>query len=373
MLKVVIRLLFCTLSFVVSLGELRAQTIISLSGGGWDLDGVAVQEGAGGIVSWTQTNRFTNVTIAAKVGGLFGTPAVGSGSAFLTRRVGPGTTTNDELASVSFPFPAAATNVVLFTGLTLDPGTWFLTIAGDPGSWGPNWLLSCRSDFAYADGVTLGTGYTFYGSAPYRPAAENFGSDAMFYHFVVIAGTNGVPEERPVTPHDRNRGPVAQEQSFTVRENESISFRFDASDPEGDPFEIAILGSPWMGNLTAKGFGGSLTALRCFPQTEVTYTPWVDDVGNDIIEFAASDHTGHSSNRVLVKVLPPALTISCANGVVQLQWTAKSPAWLVGFASSPDVIDWEPLDVAPVVEGDKLVVRAPASASPRFFRLQRYF
>jgi hypothetical protein len=372
MLKAVIRLLFCILFTAVWCSKLHCQTIISLGTGSRNPVLLNLHQGAGATASWTQTNRFTNVTITAKVGGVVENPATGSGSAFLTRRIGWDATTNDELARVSFAFPTLATNVVLFTGLTLESGTWYLTIAGDAEASLPSWLANCKTEFTYADGVTLGTTYIFDESASYVPASDTRAlASPEFLHFSVVAGTNGLPEERPLTPDDLNQGPVTREQSFTVRENESLTFRFDAFDPEGDPFEVSLIFDPRWGTVTAERFG-SLEGMACFPLTELTYTPSPDTVGDDVLEYYAQDHTGSSTSRVLIKVLPPALTISCANGTVELQWTAKSPAWQVEFANSPNAADWETLDVAPVVEGDKLVVRAAALASPRFFRLQRF-
>src|SRR3954466_6097924 len=95
---IVLRVLSFALLFVCFLSprELRAQSILSISGndnsGGW----VVIYNGQGYATSWNQTNRYTNVTITARLGS-FGVRQQ-TGRAYLTRRVGPGTTVADEIA-----------------------------------------------------------------------------------------------------------------------------------------------------------------------------------------------------------------------------------------------------------------------------------
>jgi hypothetical protein len=84
-------------------------------------------------VSWSQTNTYGGVSVFADLNG-FGSS--GSGIAYLTTSIGPGTTSADEAAAPdNFTFPSAQQNVQLFSGLDLGPGTYYLTIYGT-GGWG---------------------------------------------------------------------------------------------------------------------------------------------------------------------------------------------------------------------------------------------
>ena len=84
-------------------------------------------------VSWTQTNTYDNVSIFADLNG-FGSS--GSGIAYLTTAVGPGTTSANQVATPdSFTFPNTPQDVELFSGLTLGPGSYYITMYGT-GGWG---------------------------------------------------------------------------------------------------------------------------------------------------------------------------------------------------------------------------------------------
>jgi len=81
-----------------------------------------------GVASWTTSQTYTKVSISVSIG-LFGSASSYHGAAYLTTSIGPGTTT--AIASTTFagsnPSPQA---VQLFSGLTLGPGTYYLTLAG---------------------------------------------------------------------------------------------------------------------------------------------------------------------------------------------------------------------------------------------------
>jgi hypothetical protein len=98
-------------------------------------------------VDWTTVVPFTNVTISASFGSSsFTLP--GNGTVYLTDKIGPGTTTADEIARVSLtnvPLATFATlPTVLFTGLTLTAGTYYLVEASDAGSPGIGWIGASR-------------------------------------------------------------------------------------------------------------------------------------------------------------------------------------------------------------------------------------
>jgi hypothetical protein len=87
------------------------------------------------IVAWSQSSTYSPVSIAAELNGNGSTI---TGTAYLMTRVGPGTTTANELAHSSFSVttsmwePALTT---LFTGLTLGPGTYYLVASASGGGW----------------------------------------------------------------------------------------------------------------------------------------------------------------------------------------------------------------------------------------------
>ena len=102
--------------------------------------------------------------------------------------MGPGTTLADQVATTTFAFPQIFTgtpypDVTLFTGLTLAPGTYYLTVIGTPGStggWGNTTVPVVSSDdpgatvlgfFALSNDGRPGTGKD---PAAYAPATNFF-------------------------------------------------------------------------------------------------------------------------------------------------------------------------------------------------------
>src|SRR5215468_9933403 len=86
-------------------------------------------------VGWTNTLKFSKVSIIVEIAS--NNPVGATGEAFLTTKIGPGTTIADQVATTRFVFPAFngtfSTQLTLFTGLTLAPGTYYLTIVPDAG------------------------------------------------------------------------------------------------------------------------------------------------------------------------------------------------------------------------------------------------
>lgn len=162
-------------------------------------------------VGWTQTGTYTNVSISADVNivGTPGDPANGkptdTGLSFLTTQVGVGTTAADQIASGTFAGPSNwAANphpnwTTLFTGLTLGPGTYYLTL--DTTGYGGGW----RVDDSSVDSPALGSGVTPAGSlygycdgsvsypcGGYAPASTMY-VDSPYVLRVDVEGTS-VPE-----------------------------------------------------------------------------------------------------------------------------------------------------------------------------------
>lgn len=107
-------------------------------------------------VSWTQTYGYTNVNISAAI-----TQGVASYInpvyAYLTNSVGPGTTEGNEIATtLVYPSTRADPTVQLFSGLTLGPGTYYLTL-WSPLRGGVGWLFSSNPPTpTLEDEATLG-------------------------------------------------------------------------------------------------------------------------------------------------------------------------------------------------------------------------
>lgn len=91
-------------------------------------------------VSWYQSGTYENVVITASISSHSFTEP-GDGAMYLTRSRGPGTTVADEIASINlYNIPRVGPDLTLFSGLTLGPGTYYLTLAHDLGGiYGLGW------------------------------------------------------------------------------------------------------------------------------------------------------------------------------------------------------------------------------------------
>jgi hypothetical protein len=157
-------------------------------------------------VSWMQTGTFTGVTVQADLGEIPDDVSDATGVAYLTNQVGTGTTqaTNGQAA----PFNIDITNTTaalttLFSGLTLGPGTYYLTInlTDDALGW-EGFNFSPASTVTTASGVTANPiGECFGGTlgsctpASYPPASATFTTKASGILLYQVTGTaSGVPE-----------------------------------------------------------------------------------------------------------------------------------------------------------------------------------
>ena len=128
------------LSLVLSpaLAGVAAATPIVGFGGPIDSFGLGgLSLGAGRATTWDQTIHVSNATITADLSTFLGVPA--DATAFLTNAIGPGTTTANEIAHVTFPLPALTlgtlNTVTLFTGLDLPAARYYLIITSAAGLW----------------------------------------------------------------------------------------------------------------------------------------------------------------------------------------------------------------------------------------------
>jgi hypothetical protein len=182
-------------------------TIVSVLGGGGgclcSLSGTQPD-----YVSWTQNGTFTGVTVQADLGEIPGDVGSATGVAYLTNQVGTGTTSSNQVAGTS-PFSISITNTTaalttLFSGLTLGPGTYYLTInlTDDAFGW-EGFATSPSSTVTTASGVTANPiGECFGGTsgsctpASYPPASATFTTKSPAFLLYQVTGTaaSGVPE-----------------------------------------------------------------------------------------------------------------------------------------------------------------------------------
>ena len=137
--------------------------------------------------SWTQTTAFENVSISIFGSGTFG---ISSGTAYVTTSFGPGTTVADQIARATFEAPVASpsTTILLFSGLKLRPGTYYVTIAAGNGQ-EIQWSATSHPQVSTASGVTVSPGVgCINGStpAPYPPGTT--GSCSDFNLRVLVTG-----------------------------------------------------------------------------------------------------------------------------------------------------------------------------------------
>ena len=144
-------------------------------------------------MSWIQASGYSNVTISAALDNL-GSSAFSQFTAYLTKSIGPGTTTAQEIAhstvtgsGVAVP---TATLTTLFTGLNLPAGTYFVTIFGDVNgpALGPEcWTFSTSAPtIVTASGVSGLTALQTVDVAAYPPASSL--APVGFLDFLQVTG-----------------------------------------------------------------------------------------------------------------------------------------------------------------------------------------
>jgi hypothetical protein len=141
---------FCTVAMAASgvLAPCWADTFISFTDtnpNSWSLQGAFSGGSLDFYASWTQTVATTNTSIGAIVGDYSST---GSGTAWLTNKVGTGTTAANVIDTATFTIPVITDSQInnlntapmtgLFSGISLDPGTYYLVLGSANGNawWG---------------------------------------------------------------------------------------------------------------------------------------------------------------------------------------------------------------------------------------------
>jgi uncharacterized protein (TIGR03437 family) len=159
-------------------------TLISQPGPRLGSVGLGGAAGVAYAVGWSQTKTYSNVAVSAKLfyGGAFQGSTSGNFKAYLSTSIGPGAVA---LATQSVAIPASATTPVsytIFSGLTLTPGTYYVTIAAPDALSNPGWETGSESLMLDSGITPLGTRVSVNVdlSAPYQatlsmsPAAVQF-------------------------------------------------------------------------------------------------------------------------------------------------------------------------------------------------------
>ena len=156
--------------------------------------------------AWSQSNDYTGVSIAVLVDSFLvgGTP---SANAYLSTRIGPGTTASDEIAHTQFTVPtvlpvcspsSCGAMVTLFSSLSLGPGQYFLTLSPDPGSIGTvGWFPALDPTVVLDTGVAEGASFRASATASYAPASTF--SVAPFVMNFSVTGTQATQVPEPAT------------------------------------------------------------------------------------------------------------------------------------------------------------------------------
>ena len=87
--------------------------------------GNGIAEGGPLASSWSSTLAYSDVSISVMLSNR--SPGI-LGTAYLTTRIGPGTSMADEVAQSSFIFPQQTQLFPLFSNLTLPPNTYYLVL-----------------------------------------------------------------------------------------------------------------------------------------------------------------------------------------------------------------------------------------------------
>jgi hypothetical protein len=156
--------------------------------------------------SWSQSKYYTGVSIAVLVDS-FIVGQTPTANAYLTTRIGPGTTASDEIAHTQFTVPpelpvcspsSCGAMVTLFSGLSLGPGNYFLTLGPDAASIGTvGWFPALNPTVVLDTGVTEGASFLASAVASYPPAST-FGVEPFVMNFAVT-GTEATVIPEPAT------------------------------------------------------------------------------------------------------------------------------------------------------------------------------
>lgn len=162
-----------------------SDTVISVSSTN-DFGCLVIYSGQGYRVGWTQADTYGTVSVSAKLNS--GGAAGQTGRAYLTTQIGPGTSVANEIASTNFTFPLQPANLMLFSGLHLPPGTYYLSIIGDSTTWGSCWVSGSATNVDTGTAVTSLGGFGAAGGvvSNYFPASPVYFNGPIPPEFSVL-------------------------------------------------------------------------------------------------------------------------------------------------------------------------------------------
>lgn len=149
-------------------------------------------------VSWTQSSTFTNVSVSATLVNanpvVVTVPPPATGTAYLMNQVGPGTTSANEVTSpFSLSVPSTTlSSISLFSGLTLNSGTYFLVIS--PNDLYLAWGYDGSAVTTTAGGVTANRDGFRNGPPALYPPATGFSQKGQQLLFSVTGDSGQIPE-----------------------------------------------------------------------------------------------------------------------------------------------------------------------------------
>lgn len=140
---------------------LKADTIVVSVPGPLNAGGYGILASGAAASSWSSTLTYTGVSIATMLAGTPLGPV--PGTAYLTTRIGPGTTTANEIARANVLFPTPTGLVTLFSNLTLPPNTYYLVLGssvpeGKQGLWLDAYTCDASFTMCVPPTVTVGAG-----------------------------------------------------------------------------------------------------------------------------------------------------------------------------------------------------------------------
>jgi hypothetical protein len=139
-------------------------------------------------VSWTQTGTFNNVAIEAPLES--DTPNFATGTAYLSNKLGAGAGNGNVLDTfnISTNNNDPSTLISLFTGLTLGPGTYYLSIQPSSSLF---WIDAGSPVETLAGGVTQGADFIAPGTVGTPPISSTFQADTLTNPLFQVTGTPG--------------------------------------------------------------------------------------------------------------------------------------------------------------------------------------
>jgi len=183
-IKQTVLLLFPALALI----NLQADTIISVNSPSDESFGCLVlYNGQGYRVGWAQADTYTAVNVSAK---LSSNGAVNqTGRAYLTTQIGLGTSIGQQIAFTAFAFPQTVAKVILFEGLQLPPGSYYLSIIGDSPGWGSCWINAATNVITETGVLSLGGFGALTAPNAYFPATPAY-PEAIIPPDLTVQGIN---------------------------------------------------------------------------------------------------------------------------------------------------------------------------------------